>query len=153
MRALALGVALASALASTAAAQTADPAVRYDPAPGGARLPFSPAVQVSDVLYLSGQIGSLPGTTQLAPGGVPGQAKQAMDNIGRVLAAHGLSYDNLFKCTVMLGDMSKWGEFNQVYVTYFKPDRMPARSAFGANGLAMGAALEVECWAHVPARR
>jgi enamine deaminase RidA (YjgF/YER057c/UK114 family) len=73
-----------------------------------------------------------------------------MDNIGAVLAAHGLGFDDVFKCTVMLADMSQWGEFNKVYVGYFKPDRRPARSAFGANGLALGAALEVECWAHAP---
>ena len=136
-------------LATSALAQTPGSSVQYDASHGA---PFSPAVQVGDVLYLSGQIGAVPGKG-LAPGGVPAQAKQAMDNIGRVLAAHGLSFDNVFKCTAMLADMSTWADFNKVYVSYFKPDRMPARSAFGASGLALGAALEVECWAHVPAVR
>ncbi|WP_260854925.1 RidA family protein [Mesorhizobium amorphae] len=52
----------------------------------------------------------------------------------------------------MLADMSKWGDFNRVYLEYFAPDRLPARSAFGANGLALGAQLELECMAYMPAR-
>jgi 2-iminobutanoate/2-iminopropanoate deaminase len=48
----------------------------------------------------------------------------------------------------MIADMAKWGDFNKVYVTYFKPDRLPARSAFGANGLALGAQVELECIAY-----
>ena len=54
----------------------------------------------------------------------------------------------MFKCTVMLADMAEWEAFNKIYVTYFKPDRLPARSAFGANGLARGARVELECVAY-----
>ena len=97
-----------------------------------AGLPFSDAVRVGDVLYLSGQMGVAPGTKTLVPGGVGPQARQAMDNIGATLGQHGLSFDAIFKATVMLADMSDWGAFNEVYVGYFKPDRLPARSAFGA---------------------
>ncbi len=71
-----------------------------------------------------------------------------MENIGAVLKANGLCFDDVFKCMVMIADMAKWGDFNKVYVTYFKPDRLPARSAFGANGLALGAQVELECLAH-----
>jgi len=115
-------------------------------------LPFSDAVQVGQTLYLSGQIGAVPGSLELAPGGMAGQARQAMDNIGAVLAAHNAGFEHVFKCTVMLGDMGQWADFNKVYVTYFKPDAYPARSAFGANGLALGGLVEVECWAHLPPR-
>ena len=55
--------------------------------------------------------------------------------------------DNIFKCTVMIGDMKEWPSMNEVYVTYFKKDRLPARSAIGANGLALGAKVEIECLA------
>jgi enamine deaminase RidA (YjgF/YER057c/UK114 family) len=48
----------------------------------------------------------------------------------------------------MLADMSKWEDFNKIYVTYFNPDRLPARSAFGTNGLALGAEVELECLAY-----
>ncbi len=72
--------------------------------------------------------------------------------IRATLKGSGRSIDDIFKCTVMLSDMSHWGEFNNIYVTYFKPDRLPARSAIGANGLARGAMLEVECLAYSPRR-
>ena len=114
-----------------------------------AGLPFSDAVRVGDVLYLSGQMGVTPGTKTLVPGGVGPQARQALDNIGATLAANGLSFDAVFKVTVMLADMSDWGAFNEIYVGYFKPDRLPARSAFGAAGLALDGRVEIEAWAWV----
>ncbi|MBI3677692.1 MAG: RidA family protein [Proteobacteria bacterium] len=113
-----------------------------------AKLPFSQAVRVGDVLYLSGALGNLPGKMELVPGGMEAEARQTMENIGAVLKANGLSFDDVIKCTVMLADMKKWGDFNKVYITYFKSDRLPTRSAFGANGLALGAQVEVECWAY-----
>lgn len=118
------------------------------PAAKALKLPFSQAVRVGDVLYLSGALGNLPGTLTLAPGGMEGQARQTMENIGATLRENGLSFADVFKCTVMLADMAKWPAFNKVYVEYFDPDRLPARSAFGANGLALGAEVEVECWAY-----
>ncbi len=117
---------------------------------GGPGRVFSDAVRVGNILYLSGQIGSRPG------GGLPTafdeQARQVMENISATLRVHGLTTNDLFKCTVMLADMSKWQDFNKIYVGYFKPDRLPARSAFGASGLALGAQLEVECWAYIDAK-
>ena len=110
-----------------------------------ARLPFSQAVRVGDVLYLSGALGNV-------PGGLEAETRQTMANIGAVLKANGLTFDDVFKCTVMLADMKEWAAFNKVYVTYFKPDRLPARSAFGAAGLALGARVELECWAYAERR-
>ena len=103
---------------------------------------------MDDVLYLSGQIGTGPDGKLVQ--GEAAQSRQTMENIAEVLKAHGASMDDVFKCTVMLSDMSKWGEFNKVYTTYFKPDRLPSRSAFGTNGLVMGAFVELECWAFAP---
>jgi 2-iminobutanoate/2-iminopropanoate deaminase len=117
-----------------------------------AGLPFSDAVKVGDILYLSGQIGNLHGKMELAPGGIEGQTRQMMENIARILNSNGRSFDDVFKCTVMLADMSKWAAFNNIYVTYFRPHRLPARAAFGANGLALGAAVEMECLAWAGAK-
>jgi len=103
---------------------------------------------VGDVLYLSGQLGNLPGKMELAPGGMEGQTRQMMENIARVLNANGLSFDDVFKCLVMMKDMNEWGAFNKAYVEYFKPERLPTRSAFGAAALALDAAVEMECWAY-----
>lgn len=107
-------------------------------------LPFSEAVRVGNTIYLSGQIGVMPGEMELAEGGIRGEARQAMNNIKTVLEAHGLSMSDIAKCTVMLADMSEWAAFNEVYETFFETN-YPARSAFGANGLALGARVEVEC--------
>lgn len=135
------GVAAALLMGAPASA-----AVEYLGAPPG--MPFSSAVRVDGVLWLSGEIGERPDGT--LPDGMEAQARQTMDNIARTLEAHGASFDDVFKCVVMLTDMSKWADFNKIYVTYFKPDRLPARSAIGANGLALGALVEVECLAYAP---
>lgn len=119
------------------------------PAVKAAKLPFSAAVRVGDVLYLSGCLGNVPGKLELVPGGMEAEARQTMENIGAVLKENGLTFDDVFKCTVMMADMKKWADFNKVYVTYFKPDRLPARSAFGASALAIGAQVEVECMAYI----
>jgi 2-iminobutanoate/2-iminopropanoate deaminase len=132
----------------SAQAQESNMRFYNSPAAAAAKLPFSQAVRVGDVLYLSGNLGNVPGTRDLAAGGIEAETRQTMENIGTVLKANGLSFDDVFKCTVMLADMAKWGDFNKVYVTYFKPGRLPARSAFGANGLALGAQVELECWAY-----
>ncbi len=113
-------------------------------------LPFSAAVRVGDMLHLSGALGNRPGTLELVEGGIAAEARQAMENIGRVLAACGLGFADVVKCTIMLADMGEWRAFNQVYVAYFEPGRLPARSAFGATGLALGARVEIEALARFP---
>ena len=111
-------------------------------------LPFSDAVRVGDLLLLSGQLGTVPDTLELVPGGIRAESKQALENIQRSLEANGSSLDRVVKCTVMIADINEWPVFNEVYVTFFPGDK-PARSAFGANGLALGGRVEVECWAAV----
>lgn len=135
---------------AAARAQAGPPKVTYLTSKETAQqnLPFSEAVRVGDILYLSGMIGNTPGTTQLAPGGIEGQTRQALENIRAVLARHGSSMDRVVKCTVMMADMSEWGKMNAVYVTFFK-EHYPARSALGASGLALGAKVEIECLAVV----
>jgi reactive intermediate/imine deaminase len=107
-------------------------------------LPFSEAVRVGDTLYLSGQIGVVPGKLELVPGGMKAEAKQVLANVRTTLEAHGWSLRDVVKCTVMLADMADWPAFNEVYKATFTPP-YPARSALGANGLALGARVELEC--------
>lgn len=109
-----------------------------------ADLPFSEAVRVDRLLFLSGQVGIEPGTLELVPGGMVAEARQTLENIRTVLEAHGYSMRDVVKCTVMLADIAEWGAFNEIYRTYFSHP-YPARSALGANGLALGARVEVEC--------
>ncbi|MGD1934456.1 MAG: RidA family protein [Candidatus Phaeomarinobacter sp.] len=112
-------------------------------------LPFTEAVEAAGLVFLSGQIGVKPGTLELVEGGIEAEARQTMDNIGATLAAADLTFADVIKCTVMLADMADWPAFNEVYVEYFDAP-YPARSAFGASGLALGGSLEVECIAARP---
>ena len=108
-------------------------------------LPFSAGVRVGNMLYLSGQIG-IDRSGSLVPGGIAAETKCAMENIKATLERNGSSLDHVIKVTVMLVDMSEWSEMNKVYVTYFS-QHLPARSAFGTSGLALGARVEIECMA------
>jgi 2-iminobutanoate/2-iminopropanoate deaminase len=111
--------------------------------------PFTPATQVGDVLYLAGQIGtSANAQGGVVPGGIQAETRQTMENIRDVLEKSGSSMDRVFKCTVMMADMREWDAMNEVYVTFF-PGNKPARSALGANGLALNAKVEIECLAKV----
>lgn len=140
MQPYALLAALALTIATPAMAQQAMPAT----------LPFSPAVRVGDTLYMSGQIGQSPQGMDPHREGFDAAVRQAMDSIGRILADNGLDFGHVVKCTVMLDDMADWHRFNAAYLPYFKGKRLPARSAFGTDGLALGAPLEVECIAAYP---
>ena len=111
-------------------------------------LPFSSAVRVGDLLFLSGQIGNVPGTRQLAEGGITGQTRQALENIKAVLAFADSSLERAVKCTVFLVDIQDFAAMNAVYATYFPKDP-PARSTIAARGLAGGARVEIECIATV----
>ena len=113
--------------------------------PGSQALPFSEAARVGDMLYLSGQLGT-DSTGRLVPGGIGPETRQALTNIADVLERHGSALDQVVKCTVMLADIGEWAAMNEVYVTFFRSHR-PARSAFGTNGLALEARLEIECLA------
>jgi 2-iminobutanoate/2-iminopropanoate deaminase len=109
--------------------------------------PFSPAVRVGNVLFLSGQIGTT-STGALIPGGIEAETRQTLENIRDVLQRTGSSMDRVAKCTVMLADIRDWDAMNSVYTSFF-PGHKPARSSFGATGLALGARVEIECIATV----
>ena len=109
--------------------------------------PFTPAVQVGDILYLAGQIGTAASAQGgVVPGGIQAETRQTMMNIKDVLEKSGSSMDHVFKCTVFMADMKEWDSMNEVYTTFF-PNHKPARSALGANGLALNAKVEIECLA------
>lgn len=112
-------------------------------------LPFSEMVRVGDMLFLTGMVGVTPGTLEVVEGGIEAESRQTMQNIATMLEANGYAMSDVVKCTVMLEDISEWSTFNAVYQTFFEAP-YPARSAFGADGLAVGARVEVECFAAVP---
>jgi len=111
-------------------------------------MPFSEAVQVGNLLIISGQIGNVPGKLELVPGGIGPESRQVLENIRVILERYGASLKDVVKCTIFLADIGEWGAFNAVYREVFAPP-YPARSALGSSGLVLGARTEVECMAVV----
>jgi reactive intermediate/imine deaminase len=111
-----------------------------------AGLPFSPAIRVGNIIYLSGQLGNKMGTRELVPGGIGAETRQTLENIKTVVEAAGSSMDKVFKCTVFLADIADYGKMNEVYATFFSKDP-PTRSTIAGSGLALGARVEIECMA------
>jgi len=107
--------------------------------------PFSEATIVNDIIYLSGQIGTLD-NGKLIEGGIKTETRQTMINIRSILEKNGSSLDKVFKCTCMLADIKDWKDMSSEYRTFFKK-KLPARSAFAGSGLALKARVEIECWA------
>ena len=130
-----------------AAGESADVEYLLMPGMEDMDLPFSSAVRVGNLLFMSGQLGIVPGTSKLAEGGIQGETRQTLDNIKRVVEQFGSSMDKVVKCTVFLADIAEWGAMNEVYKTYFP--NPPARSALGSSGLALDARVEIECIAVV----
>ena len=108
-----------------------------------ANSPFSPVVRVGNLLFVSGQIG-----VDSAAGGIAGETTSTMNRISALLKQAGSSLDRVAKCTIMLADMKEWAAMNNAYNKFF-PERRPARSSFGATGLAQNARVEIECIATV----
>jgi 2-iminobutanoate/2-iminopropanoate deaminase len=110
--------------------------------------PYSPAIRFGHLVFTSGQTGLDPKTAKLVPGGVAAEAKQALENVGTLLKAAGVSYENVVKTTLFLKDMADFATVNEVYASYFKVDP-PARSTFQVAALPGGALVEIETIAHL----
>jgi 2-iminobutanoate/2-iminopropanoate deaminase len=136
------GILVAAMLAATTAV-AAEPEFFPRKAARGQSYPFSEAVRVGEMLYLSGDIG-VDANGKLVAGGIKAEVKQTMDNIGANLARHGSSFDRVVQCTVALADIADWPAFNEVYKGYFT-QHFPARMAYATGGLALGAKVEVQC--------
>ncbi len=108
-------------------------------------VPFPEGVRVGQLLFLSGVIGHLQGEMRLPSGGIVPETRQALNNLRSVLQGRGLGLQHLVRCTVMLADMAEWAAFNAVWRQAFGDVPLPARSAFGCQGLALGARVEIEC--------
>jgi 2-iminobutanoate/2-iminopropanoate deaminase len=110
--------------------------------------PYSPAIRFGHLVFTSGQTGLDPKTGKLVSGGVEAEAKQALENVGTLLKAAGVSFENVVKTTLFLKDIADFATVNQVYATYFSQDP-PARSTFQVAALPGGALVEIETIAHL----
>ena len=135
--------------ATALGAEHAKPEFMSSDDPARRDLPFSDAVRVGDLMFLSGQIGLDSATGKVVPGGIKAEARQALTQIKDILTRHGASMSDVVKCTAFLADIAEWPAFNEVYGEFFKKP-FPARSALAASGLARNARVEVECIAYAP---
>jgi 2-iminobutanoate/2-iminopropanoate deaminase len=112
------------------------------------RLPaFSHATVAGDHVYVSGALGTMGKSNELAPGGAGPETLQALGNIERILAACEATLDDVVKVSVFLADMATGAAMNEAYLSVFTGDP-PARITVGGVGLALGAAVEMDCIAH-----
>ena len=138
---------LPSAISQTGGLRETVNGITYHMPYGRPTRPFTPAVQVGDIIYLAGQIGTgASAQGGVVTGGIQAETRQTMLNIKDVLEKSGSDMEHVFKCTVFMGDMKEWDAMNEVYTTFF-PNHKPARSALGSTGLALGAKVEIECLA------
>ncbi len=147
MRRSAIAAFLATPVALWTLATFADEAVYHAPPGREDSAPYSEAVIYDDFIFLAGQLGYVPGTRELAAGGIGPQTAQALTNMRAALERAGGSMDRVLKCTVFLADMDEWAAMNEAYVEFF-PNK-PARSAIGVS-LGGGAKVEIECIAAAP---
>jgi len=105
--------------------------------------PYSQAVEVNGMLFISGQIPLDPATGKFAEGGIKEQTEQVFKNIEAILTAAGYTFDNVVKSTCLLSDISNFAAMNEVYSRFYTKD-FPARAAFAVKDLPMGALIEIE---------
>ncbi|XP_023331751.1 2-iminobutanoate/2-iminopropanoate deaminase isoform X2 [Eurytemora carolleeae] len=110
--------------------------------------PYNQAVQVDNTLYVSGQIGFIPETMEIIPGGVEAEARQALVNMGHILQAANCTFNSVVKTTVLLADIGDFTKVNEIYKQFFK-ENYPARAAYQAAALPRGALVEIEAIAVV----
>ena len=146
-----LFAALAAAAATAACAGRTPapgaPAIAHFGASASARFdstrPYSSAVRVGDLLFVSGTLGT-DAQGRLVPGGIQPETRQTLENIRAIVDGAGSSMGRVVKCTAFLADLRDWPAMNEVYVTFF-PGARPARSAVGVKELLYGARVEIEC--------
>lgn len=110
------------------------------PAPVG---PYSQAIQSGSLLFVSGQIALDPQTEELLTNDIKVETHTVMKNIGRVLAAAGLSYNQVLKCSIFVKDINQYSDINEVYSTYFTSDTPPARELVEVSALPKGVNIEI----------
>ena len=105
--------------------------------------PYSPAVKIGNLLFVSGQIAMKPGTTELAADDIEIQTRQVLDNVKDVLSKAGYGMDDVVQSTVYLKDIKDFGKMNQVYGSYFVQGRYPTRTTVEVSNLPRNARIEI----------
>ncbi|GIL82707.1 hypothetical protein Vretifemale_11555 [Volvox reticuliferus] len=111
--------------------------------------PYSQAIKAGNTVYVSGQIGIVPGTKNFASPDVEGQTEQVLKNLGAILKAAGADYKDVVKTTILLADIGDFAKVNAIYATYFT-EQPPARATFAVKDLPLGARVEIDAVAVLP---
>ena len=114
--------------------------------------PYSQAIRVGGLLFLSGSLGMEPATGKIAAGGVAAETEQALNNLDAVLKAAGASFDDIVKTTIFLTDMADFKTVNEIYAKRFS-SAPPARSTVAVKELPRGGKVEIEAIAVVPRKK
>lgn len=105
--------------------------------------PYSQAIEINGMLFVSGQIPIDPTTSKIVEGGIKEQTEQVMKNIGAILAEAGFTFSDVVKSTCLLSDMDNFAAMNEIYGKYY-PENSPARAAYAVVKLPLGALIEIE---------
>jgi 2-iminobutanoate/2-iminopropanoate deaminase len=105
--------------------------------------PYSQAIEMNGLLFISGQIPVDPKTGKIVEGGILQQTEQVMQNIGAILTEAGYTFDDVIKSTCLLNDMDNFSAMNEIYGKYY-PHDPPARAAYGVVQLPLGVMIEIE---------
>jgi 2-iminobutanoate/2-iminopropanoate deaminase len=116
------------------------------PAPIG---PYSQAIQTGDTVYISGQIAIDPATGDLVSSSIEDETHQVLKNVGAILKAAGMTYENVVSCSVFIKDMELFARINSVYTTYFSSGIPPARALVQVSDLPKHVNIEISAIAHV----
>ena len=114
---------------------------------GSSKLPFSTAVRVDSMLYLSGQLGIDPASGRLVSGGIAAETSQALINIEHVLRTVQSNKKQIIRCEVFLADFGEFQMMNEAYADFFESMDLPARSAVAVSGMALDARVEIQAMA------
>lgn len=106
--------------------------------------PYSQAVEINGMLFISGQLPVDPATGEFVEGGIKELTHRSLTNVQNILAQAGLTLSNVVKTTVFLADIADFAEMNEVYASFFQAP-YPARSAMAVKTLPKGARVEIEC--------
>ncbi|AZQ61871.1 RidA family protein [Flammeovirga pectinis] len=107
--------------------------------------PYSQATLSKDTLYVSGQIGIDQSTGNFINDSIENETHQVMKNLGHVLAAANMTFEEVVKCSIFVRDMDDFAKINSVYATYFKEETAPARETVQVARLPKDVGIEISC--------
>lgn len=106
--------------------------------------PYSQGILVDDRLYVSGQIAIDPDTGSMIDGSIEAETERVLDNIGAILKAASMSFEDVVRCEVFMTDVNNYAQINEVYARYFN-EKPPARQAVQVAALPRNARVEISC--------